>query len=155
MSPSIIFGGVTNDVVGVFLYGRRTLNVSNARVNECDGYVPHTLSYYLYGGITLISLTDYEKELIGIILDYEKASFEFQVRVQIALTGEFAGSSDLVDFSRIKRALRLDNIGDTAVDAVFSYLNGEITQEDVFELIEIAMNDDHDAFTEWWTRHEQ
>lgn len=99
-------------------------------------------------------LTEYEKELIGVILDYEKAYVEQQERVQIALLGETANTPDIVDFSRIKAALRMEDNGDTAVDVVLGYIRGEIDLEFVFGLVEIVMNGELEEFREWWSQYE-
>lgn len=99
-------------------------------------------------------LTDYEKELIGVILDYEKAYIEQQERVQIALLGETANTPDIVDFSRVKAALKLEDTGDAAVDVIYGYVRNEFTLDEVLWFIELVINDDYDGIKAWWVLYE-
>ena len=98
-------------------------------------------------------LTEREKELIGIILDYEKEYSRRAFAVAEAL-GLGDSISDLIPYERVEKALRLNDTHDAGPTIICSYINGDCTLDAVFEAIEYVMNVDTDNLRKWFERHD-
>ena len=98
-------------------------------------------------------LTEREKELIGIILDYEKEYSRRTYAVAEAL-GLGEPVSGLIPYERVEKALRLNDTHDAGITIICSYIDGVCTLDAVFEAIEYVMNVDTDNLRKWFERHD-
>ena len=94
------------------------------------------------------TLSSKEKELIGIILDYEKEHLRRTYAVADAM-GLPADACDMVPFDRLKSALGLNDEGDVAIDVIYGYTNDTCTLDDVFNVIEYVANKETKKVHDW------
>ena len=98
-------------------------------------------------------LSERERELIGIILDFEKEHIKRSYAVSRAM-GLSEDVSDLIPFERIERALCLSGKGDLPYELVYGYVNDKYTLDQVLEMVNYAINNDLEKMREWFEKYE-
>jgi|SRR5690625_651915 len=100
-------------------------------------------------------LSDLERDLIGVVLDYEKEHLNRSYRIADAAGLDRNGVVDLIPFKRLEESLKLNGRGDLSTEVIYGYTRGEYSIESVYELVEYILNDDLDKIEDWFVKYEQ